>query len=374
MEKISKREFLKQGFLCSGGLICTSWLGAGFTGADNAPDKWSREAMFSTPTPRGVRCELCPNYCNLKPGEFGDCRSRINHEGKLYSIAYGNPCSVHVDPIEKKPLLHFHPESMVLSIAAAGCNFACLNCQNWEISQTSPRRTKNYDLFPEKVVSLSRDKSCPSIAYTYSEPMTFYEYMYETSRLARQEKINNVVVSNGYINREPLEKLAPFIDAANIDLKSFSNDIYLRLSSGQLQPVLDTLKILREHKVWLEITNLVVPSWTDDFDMISRMCEWLAVNGFTDTPLHFSRFHPSYKLTQLPETPVSTLSRAREIAMKAGIRYVYVGNVPGKGFEDTECPKCHKTIIKRKGYALLEYQLEGNKCKYCHTVISGVWN
>ncbi|MBN1952526.1 MAG: AmmeMemoRadiSam system radical SAM enzyme [Bacteroidales bacterium] len=329
--------------------------------------------MFYTVTPRGVECGLCPNECTLRPGETGDCRSRVNHADKIYSIGYGNPCAVHIDPIEKKPLLHFHPKSKAYSIAVAGCNFVCLNCQNWQISQTSPKDTRNYDLMPGKLVQEVIKSDCLSIAYTYSEPITYYEYVYESSRQAHQLGLKNVFVSNGYINEEPLRKLAPHLDAANIDLKSFSDDIYLRLSGGKLQPVLNTLKILKEEGVWLEITNLIVPSWTDNPDMIKRMCDWLAANGFRDTPLHFSRFHPAYKLTQLPETSLSTLIKARDIAKKAGLHYCYVGNVPGKGFEDTMCPSCGKKVVGRKGFTIEEYHLEKGSCEFCGEKISGVW-
>jgi pyruvate formate lyase activating enzyme len=374
MGKLSKREFLKKSALCTGGLLCSSWLNSSYSFPGNESNKWTKEAMFYTVTPRGVKCGICPNDCTLRPGELSDCRNRINQSNKLYTIAYGNPCAVHIDPIEKKPLLHFHPKSTIFSIATAGCNFGCLNCQNWEISQQSPGKTRNYDLMPEKVVEVCIEKKCPSIAYTYAEPISFYEYMYDTSRLAHENKIKNVMVSNGYINQAPLEKLVPYIDAANIDLKAFRDDIYLRLTAGQLQPVLNSLKILKENNVWLEITNLIVPSWTDDFDMITQMCDWLVENGFDETPLHFSRFHPTFKLTQLPETPVSTLIKARNIALKAGCRYVYIGNAPGKGFENTICPQCGKTVVERRGYTILDYQISGNKCKNCNTIINGIWN
>ncbi len=374
MKKINKREFLKKSALCSGGLMCSTWLNSTTLPTGNTINKWTKEAQFYTVTPRGVKCGICPNECTLRPGELSDCRNRINQNNMLYTTAYGNPCAVHIDPIEKKPLLHFHPRSTIFSIATAGCNFGCLNCQNWEISQTSPEKTKNYDLMPDKVVALAIDKKCPSIAYTYSEPISFYEYMYDTSRLAHQSNIKNVMVSNGYINREPLKKFVPFLDAANIDLKAFDDDIYMRLTTGQLQPVLDSLKILKENNVWLEITNLIVPSWTDNFDMIARMSDWLMENGFEDTPLHFSRFHPTFKLTQLPETPVSTLIKARNIAQKAGCKYVYVGNVPGKGFENTVCPNCSEVVVERRGYTILNYHITDNKCAFCETVVSGIWN
>jgi pyruvate formate lyase activating enzyme len=404
MEKITKRNFLKKSMACAGSIFCAGMMDARSSSKiDNweadllkasglEPDKirsnnleagnshsgklwkWSREAIFYTETPRGVRCGICPNDCTLKPGETSDCHNRVNHDGKLYSIAYGNPCAIHVDPIEKKPLLHFLPASQAFSIATAGCNFACLNCQNWEISQTSPKNTRNYDLMPPRVVEACVQNNCESIAYTYSEPTSFYEYVFDTSRLARARGIKNLYISNGFINPEPLKALAPYLDAANIDLKSFDNDIYLKLNAGELQPVLDTLKILKEYDVWLEITNLIVPSWTDNLEMIKKMCGWLVENGFENYPLHFSRFSPLYKLTQLPSTPLNTLMKARQIAVDAGLNYVYIGNVPGKGFENTFCPECKEMVIQRRGYSILSNKVVDGKCKHCKTPISGVWS
>ena len=329
--------------------------------------------MFYTATPRGMKCEICPNECTIRSGESGDCRNRENINGKLYTIAYGNPCSVHVDPIEKKPLYHFLPGSQSFSIATAGCNFACMNCQNWEISQTSPRKTRNIELFPEQVVEQCLSSGSQSIAYTYSEPTSFYEYMFDTAVIAHRRGVRNVLVSNGYINDRPLRTLAPYLDAANIDLKSFSNDIYLKLSAGTLQPVLNTLKTLNEIGVWLEITNLVIPSWTDDMDMIRRMCGWLVENGFSENPLHFSRFFPQYKLTQLPQTPVSTLIRARDIALKAGLKHVYIGNVPSMDASNTTCPNCGKVVLERRGFSIYSINLKNGKCAYCGSMVKGVW-
>ncbi|MFC2123485.1 AmmeMemoRadiSam system radical SAM enzyme [Bacteroidota bacterium] len=374
MDKITKREFIRKGLICAGGVLCSGLFDVNAAPSKDKLWKWSREAIFYTETPRGVMCGICPNECTLRPGETSDCHNRVNHKGKLYSIAYGNPCAVHVDPIEKKPLMHFLPKSYAFSIATAGCNFACLNCQNWEISQTSPKKTRNVDLMPDKVVEAAIKTECASIAYTYSEPTSFYEYVYDTSRLAKQSGIKNVYVSNGYINTEPLKVLAPYLDAANIDLKSFSNDLYLRLNAGKLQPVLDTLITLKDNGVWVEITNLVVPSWTDDLDMIKKMCEWLVENGFAEYPLHFSRFHPLHKLTQLPATPINTLVKARDIAMNTGCKYVYVGNVPGRGFENTFCPNCDELIIQRRGYSILSVKMKEGKCEFCGTSINGVWS
>lgn len=385
-DKISKREFLKKSALGIGALsygFCNlNFLSkaiamehaSGLPSFTGNLDKWSIEAKYYVNTPKGLKCQLCPNKCKIKPDEEGDCRTRINVDGKLYSIAYGNPCAVHVDPIEKKPLYHFCPTSTAFSIATAGCNLACLNCQNWEISQTSPQKTKNYDLMPEKVVEQCLEYGCKSIAYTYSEPIAFYEYTLDTAKIAREKGVKNIIVSAGYIHEKPLREWCKYIDAANIDLKSFSNETYEMLNAGTLEPVLNTLKILKEEGVWLEITNLIVPSWTDDLDVIKEMCEWLAENGFKDSPLHFSRFHPQYQLTNLPATPISTLEKARDIAIKAGINYVYIGNVPGTIAENTYCPGCKKIVIKRKGYRLLENNIENGKCKFCKTSINGIWD
>jgi pyruvate formate lyase activating enzyme len=292
----------------------------------------------------------------------------------MYSIAYGNPCAVHIDPIEKKPFFHFLPSTRAYSIATAGCNLACLNCQNWDISQVSPKETENYDLMPALVVEECLNSRCESIAYTYSEPTTFYEYAYDTAKLARAKHIKNVWKSNGYINEEPLRALCKYLDAANIDLKSFDDDIYVKLNGGRLAPVLRALKIFHEEHVWLEITNLIIPSWTDNLDMIQKMCGWLVENGLRDYPLHFSRFNPLYKLYQLPMTPVSILEKAREIAVKTGIRYAYVGNVPRHWAEHTYCHKCGKMIVERRGFRILSNHLEHGKCKFCSDTIPGVWS
>ena len=290
-------------------------------------------------------------------------------------MAFGNPCSVNVDPVEKKPLYHFLPGSRAYSIATAGCNLVCLNCQNWTISQTSPDKTRNYDLMPEKVVEECIKNSCRSIAYTYSEPITFYEYVFETATLARKAGIKNIVKSNGYINPEPLKKLCTVIDAANIDLKAFSESTYLKLTGGKLQPVLDSLKVYKDMGVWLEITNLVVPTWTDNLDEIRRMCKWLSDNGFRNTPIHFSRFYPIHKLEQLPPTPVEILNKAAKIAAEEGLKYVYTGNVPGNEMSDTKCPSCNNQYLsKDRDSGLYQIQYYGGKCSKCGQTIDGIWN
>jgi pyruvate formate lyase activating enzyme len=297
----------------------------------------------------------------------------VNIGGKLYSLAYGNPCAVHIDPIEKKPLNHFYPGTAVFSVATTGCNFRCLNCQNWEISQRRPEDVQNGELFPEDVVRAAKRKNTPSIAYTYSEAITYYEYMYDTARFAREAGLRNVLVSNGYINKGPLLRLAQYLDGANINLKSFDNGIYRCLNGGTLRPVLDTFKTLHEQRVWFEMTTLVVPTYVDEAEMIKRMCGWILKELGPDYPLHFSRFFPQYKLTRLPPTPVTTLEQFRDLALKEGIHYVYLGNVPGHEGCHTYCHNCRNMLIERKGYFLGEFNIEQDRCKFCNTNIPGRW-
>ena len=374
-QRISKREFLRQCAFCASGLALGVYRSNVFSiSSNNDLGKFSKEALFYSKTADGLQCEKCPHGCLLlNDGDVGFCRNRVASSGKIYSIAYGNPCAVHIDPIEKKPFFHFHPTTHAFSIAVAGCNFRCLNCQNWQISQVSPKESDNIDLMPEEVIKACIAAKCESIAYTYSEPTTFYEYAYETAKLAKEQKIHNLWKSNGYINEKPLRQLCKVLDAANIDLKIYDEEIYKKLSSGKLTPVLRTLKVLREEGVWLEITNLVIPTWTDNFDTIKRMCEWLCANGLSDAPLHFSRFTPLYKLSQLPSTPTETLEKAHTIAKESGIKFVYLGNVAGHWAENTYCPKCKKTIVERRVFTILSNHIVKGKCKFCGERISGVW-
>ncbi len=381
---MNKREFVRCCLLGAGGLA----LGAGRinlltglfpdfpanSGKPGGPNKWSKEALFYEQEGTRVKCHKCPNECVLNDHESGVCRNRVNFGGKLYSIAYGNPCAVHVDPIEKKPLFHFRPSTKAFSIAAAGCNLRCLNCQNFQISQVSPEETQNYDLMPESVVKQCRENDCTSIAYTYSEPTSFYEYALDTSIIARTQGIKNVLKSNGYINELPLRNLSKHLDAANIDLKSFDASVYKKLSSADLMPILNTLRVLKDEGVWLEITNLVIPGWTDDNETLIRMCDWLCSSGFAEVPLHFTRFIPLYKLTQLPVTPVSTLEKARDLALHTGMKFVYLGNVAGHAAENTYCSGCRKLIVERRGFKILGNHISKGKCSYCNASVPGVWN
>jgi pyruvate formate lyase activating enzyme len=370
---ISKREFLKKCIAFSAGTICLSSSSAKVLDFLSDQTNSLKSAMFQEETPRGIMCGICPNECILKEGEVSVCKNRTVQRSKLYTMAFGNPCSANIDPVEKKPLYHFLPGSRAYSIATAGCNLSCLNCQNWSISQTGPDMTRNLDMMPDKVVKECTGSNCKSIAYTYTEPVTFYEYVYETSIQAGKAGIKNILKSNGYINTEPLKKLCSVIDAANIDLKSFNETTYLKLSGGKLQPVLEALKTYKQSGIWLEITNLVIPGWTDNMDEIRKMCIWLRENGFTDTPLHFSRFYPMHKLEQLPPTSVEVLNKASLIAREEGIKYVYIGNVPGTAGSDTICPTCNSLLIRRQGYNVTLVNLSDGKCSKCGKNIAGIW-
>ena len=275
----------------------------------------------------GVECQLCPHHCHITDGKTGICRSRRNDGGVLMSEVYGKPCALAIDPIEKKPLYHFHPGTTCLSLDCTGCNFRCLNCQNHDISQVAPDAVNHYELSPEEVVALCKKHKCPGIAYTYTEPLTYIEYIIDTARLAHEAGLWNILVTAGYVCQEPLADLLPYLDAANIDLKSFSDDIYMKVSGGHLQPVLDTILAMHEAGVWVELTNLVIPGINDDMDMIRQMCRWIADNGMAEQPLHFSRFFPRFKMQDIPPTSIETLKAAKRIAEKEGIKHVYLGNV-----------------------------------------------
>lgn len=320
-----------------------------------------------------VQCELCPNECILEEGQHSRCRARMNKGGKLFSLVYGKPCAVNVDPIEKKPFFHFLPATSAFSIATAGCVLSCKFCQNWQISQARPADTDTYDLPPEKVVSQAIAYKCRSVTYTYTEPTVFYEYMYDTAVIAEKRGVRNTMHSCGYINERPLRNLSKYMDAADIDLKAFSEDFYTRICNGSLKPVLKALTVLKDEGVWLEITNLVIPTLNDDMKEIREMSRWIVKNLGSDVPIHFSRFHPHYKLKNLPPTPVDTLTDARRNAMDAGLKFVYIGNTRHEG-ESTFCPGCGKLLIERIGYFVKQNNLSNGGCKFCKTAIPGVWS
>jgi len=369
----SRREFIKTTFCATCSAMLFPWEHAWAEEGFSPADAHVKEAYFySKLGDNTVQCGTCPHECVVTPGKRGRCRTKANIGGKLYTISYANPCTVHVDPVEKKPLLHFYPGTKAFSLAVAGCNFHCLNCQNWEISQTSPDKTRNYNILPEKIVSMASEYNCKSIAYTYSEATTFFEYMVDISGRAKKEGIKNIWVSNAYIRQPALKMLCEVIDAASVNLKSFSDKIYRDLNGGHLEPVLETFKTLHERGIWMEIINLVIPTYTDDMEIIKKMCAWIVENLGTSYPLHFSRFFPQYKLVHLPPTPVEVLEQAKEVATKEGLHHVYLGNVAG-GCDKTLCPNCKETVIERRGYTILTNKIEDGKCPSCKTSINGRW-
>jgi len=320
-----------------------------------------------------VQCELCPNECVLENNQRSRCRARMNKDGVLFSLVYGKPCAVHVDPIEKKPFSHFLPSTTAFSLATAGCVLSCKFCQNWQISQAGPEDTDTYDLPPDSVVRQAIFYKCRSISYTYTEPTVFYEYMYDTALIARKYSIKNTMHSCGYMKEKPLRTLSKYMDAANIDLKAFTEDFYGKICGGSLKPVLNSLVVLKQEGVWPEITNLVIPTLNDDLKNIKEMWRWILKHLGPDVPIHFSRFYPSYKLTNLPPTPLETLTEARRAAMDVGLKFVYIGNIRHES-ESTFCPKCKKMLIERTGYFVKQNNISNGKCRFCGTSIAGVWS
>jgi pyruvate formate lyase activating enzyme len=338
-----------------------------------AQEKLQEALFYEKLDKKIVQCHLCPRNCIIPDGKRGFCGVRENRSGTLFTLVYAKPVAIHIDPIEKKPLFHFLPSTTAFSIATAGCNLRCKFCQNWEISQVRPEELQYSYIEPEDLVKRAKGSGSPTIAYTYTEPTIFYEYMIETARLARRAGLKNVMHSAGYINEEPLRQLAKYLDAANIDLKGFSDDYYAKMSEATLEPVLKTLKILKEEGVHLEITNLILPGYNDDDKTLSKMCLWIKENLGTDIPVHFSRFFPTYKLINLNPTPVATLEKARQIALDCGLKYVYIGNVAGHSGENTYCPNCKKLLIERRGYFILQNNIENGHCKFCGEKIEGIW-
>lgn len=320
-----------------------------------------------------VQCELCPKRCLIESGQSGECRVRINIDGVLRTVVYGYPCSIHSDPIEKKPLFHFLPGSRILSIATAGCNLHCRNCQNWEISQANPEDTPAYIYPPARLVEMAKEQNFTSIAYTYTEPIIYYEYTYDTAKLARQANIRNVLVTAGYINEQPWRKLLEVVDAANIDLKGITEEFYRKVCSATLQPVQEAMVLAKASGILVEVTNLIIPTLNDKPEEIRQLVRWVKANLGGETPLHFSRFFPKYKMRNLPPTSEKTLDMAYDIAMEEGMDYVYIGNIQSERGQNTYCPACKKLLIERIGYTIMQNRLKGGYCPDCGKEIYGVW-
>ncbi len=312
-----------------------------------------------------VKCNICSQRCELNPGQKGFCKVRANIKGKLYSLVYGKAIDVSVDPVEKKPFFHFAPGSRALSVATVGCNLECQFCQNWEISQKF-EKIYGENFSPEDLVKKAKNWKCDGIAYTYTEPAVFYEYVYDTAKKAGAS-LYNVLVTNGYFTTEAIKKISAYIDAANVDLKG--DYLFYKkycLAKGGDEPVKEALKTFQKEKIWIEITNLLIPGLNDSEVQIKTMCKWIVNNLGEEVPLHFSRFYPNYKMMNIPPTAIETLEKAREIARNEGIKYVYVGNVPGHRYENTFCQGCGKAVIKRFGFKIEEFNLDKNlRCIYC---------
>lgn len=321
-----------------------------------------------------VRCGLCPNRCILSEGQIGLCRARKNVEGKLYSMVYGKISSQHLDPIEKKPLFHFLPGSAAYSISTTGCNMQCKFCQNWQISQVFPWEVESKKMTPEEVVDDAIISGAKSIAFTYNEPTISYEYMFDIAKLAKERGLKTVVISSGYINPEPLKALLPYIDAYKVDFKGFDDKFYQKMTvSGRLGPVLETMKIIRESGVWLEIVNLVIPGENDSEEDIKNLIIWVRDNLGPDTPLHFTQFHPDYKLLNTPPTPIETLKKARQMALDLGLKYVYTGNIDDPEGSTTYCPASGEPVITRSGFFVIKNNLDTEgRCSGLEQ-IPGVW-
>lgn len=347
----------------------------------------SQKGIVGLPSPEGlkeasyyeqlaggeVQCGLCPRRCVLAKGEVGVCRARQNIGGKLYSLVYGQPAMTHLDPVEKKPFYHFLPGTKIFSLASAGCNLRCKYCQNWDIAQRGPDEVDSVSKTPLEIVAEVVESGNPSIAITYSEPVVNYEYVLDIGKEAKKRGIKTTIVSAGYINPDPLRELLPYLDAVKIDLKGYNNDFYQEIVGGDLEPVLETLKIIKESDTWLEIVYLVVPGYNDDMEEIKEMAIWIKENLGADVPLHFSRFHPDYQMEDLPPTPEETVKQARQVAMEVGLNYVYSGNIVDAEGGTTYCPVNKEPLVVRKGYFILENYLYQGKSDLCPVEIPGVW-
>lgn len=333
-----------------------------------------KEAMFYKKLKGNkVSCSLCAHHCAVPDGKRGKCGVRENRGGILYSLVYGKLISMNVDPIEKKPLFHFHPASNSMSIATAGCNFSCMHCQNYDISQY-PKENPDIpgrDVTPLQVVDAAQEAGCKSIAYTYTEPTIFFEFAYDCARLAKERGIKNVFVSNGYTGPEAVETLAPFLDANNIDLKG-DDEFYKKVCGARLKPVQDTIRSMYQNGVWVEITTLLIPGYNDSDDSLKNIIDFI-ISVDSSIPWHVTQFFPTFKIMDRPRTPLSVLRKARDMGIERGLKYVYEGNVPGEGRENTYCPDCKELLIERFGYRIGQNRITNDKCYKCSTRIEGIW-
>jgi pyruvate formate lyase activating enzyme len=383
MKGIDRRKFLKCSLCAAGGAMLPSVIpGKAFLGSSGKasasaeqPNLSHVEAMYYRKLEhKEIECELCPRECRVGDRERGYCGCRENQGGTYYTLVHSRPCSAHVDPIEKKPLFHFLPGTQSFSIATAGCNLNCKFCQNWEISQVRPEQVQAYDLPPEEVADYAVKSGCKSIAYTYSEPIIFYEYMLDCAVAGHKRGIKSAVITAGYINHDPWLELIREVDAIKVDFKAFTEEFYRDICSGKLKPIMDALVDLAKSDIWYELVYLIIPTLNDNLTEIRNMSKWMVRELGRDVPIHFTRFGPRYLLKNLPPTPISTLEKAREIALEEGMNFVYIGNVPGHKGEHTYCPDCKQVLIERVGYRIIRMNIHNGKCKFCGKDIPGIWS
>lgn len=335
-----------------------------------------REALFyQAGNDSQVRCNLCNHRCRIQSGQRGICGVRENREGTLFTLVYGVLVAENSDPIEKKPLFHFLPGSFSYSIATVGCNFRCLHCQNFNISQfphDNDGRIMGSQRSPADVVNAAERNGCQSISYTYVEPTIFYEFARDCSVLARERGLRNVFVSNGYMTPEVTRDIAPLLDGINIDIKAYTDDFYKKVCKARLQPVLDNVRLMHELGVWVEVTTLIIPGWNDSVEELRAIARF--IKGIDPgMPWHVTAFRPTYKMTDRGSTPVATLKKARKIGLEEGLQYVFEGNIPGLGGENTFCPSCKAEIITRFGFSISGMQMDNGRCAHCGQAISGIW-
>jgi pyruvate formate lyase activating enzyme len=338
-------------------------------GLNPTPARWNRALANDW-----VECGVCPRGCKIAPDERGTCGTRENRGGRLYTLVHSRPCSLGLDPVEKKPFFHVLPGSLVLSLATAGCNLECRACQNWEISQARPEQIPTIRLAPEQVIALAKQKGAPLVAGTYTEPVIFSEYVQDIAQAGNRAGVRTIMISNGYIQEQPLADLCRDIAAYKVDLKGFNEGFFKQHTGGELRHVLETLRRLRRHGTWTEIVNLVIPTLNDSEAEARALARFVRDELSPDVPVHFTRFHPSYRLQNLPSTPVAILDRCRAVAMAEGLRFVYLGNVPGHPGENTYCPRCSKVLIRRLGMTVTENRMKTGACPDCHQSIPGIWS
>jgi pyruvate formate lyase activating enzyme len=350
--------------ICQGGVIRAP-------GMDK--DKFLREARFYKVIPQGVKCELCPNNCSVTEIRPGECKTRIFRSGKLFTMSYGNPFYVKAEKPEIRSLFHFYPGTDMLSVGTAGCNLECLYCNVYEVSQKSPPEVPQKQLFPADVMASCKKQKSQILSFTYTEPVAFYEYMLDTATLAKQQGIRTVITTNGYLNAEPLKELLPVLNAAVIDVKAFNETTYMKMTGASIAPVFETLKAIKASGVWLEISHLLVPGWTDNWTLFEKMGNWLMDNGFQDTPFHINRFYPYYRLASLNATPIDSLVYAREVLLESGLRHVYTPTPDGSGLT-TFCPNCQSAVISRNNSHAPALPAKPGICNKCGNKIPGVWS